>query len=338
MKKYPLIDLFRFFCACLVIMIHCDGVKDGDPFSHMIVTCFSNQAVPFFFIVSGFFFCRKLKNADDPKSFMIGYAKRLALFYFVWTLISLPEVVQTYLALYEGSSPVYIALVIARRVLFAGTGVYWYLLVTLEAALICGFLVIKKQEKLMYIIAAFGIAACFLYSANFDWFPVRQFNDLIYTVFSWSNNVFMMGIPFFAVGCFFTAFEDRIKLNTPLLCVAYSAVSAAGVVAFSLVYDKIALYEKYFFLFPLQAVLLFMIGISSKISIKDRVCGELRNISSAVYCVHCFFIGYVVKVIWPNEFAPVWIGFLLPLALSVALYYIVKKINFKPILRLITLK
>ncbi|MBE6682524.1 MAG: acyltransferase [Ruminococcaceae bacterium] len=337
MKKYPLIDVFRFLCACLVIMIHCDGV-DGNPISHMIVTCFSRQAVPFFFIVSGFFFCRKLKSTADPKSFVIGYAKRLILFYFIWAIISLPEVVQTYLALYKGSSPVYIALVIVRRVIFAGSGVYWYLLVTLEAALICGFLIIKKWEKLMYIIAAFGIVACFFYSADFDWFLVRQFNDLIYTVFSWSNNVFMLGIPFFAVGCFFTTLEGRIKLNTPSLCVAYFAVSAAGIVAFSLVYDKIALYEKYFFLFPLQAVLLFMIGISSKISIKDSICSELRNISSTVYCVHCFFIGYVLKAIWVNEFAPVWIGFLLPLTLSVVLYYIVKIIGFKPLFRLITLK
>ncbi len=337
MKKYSLVDIFRLICACLVVMIHCVEIREGHPIAHMIVTCFSRQAVPFFFIVSGFFFYKKLKKCDNPKEFVLKYSKRIFILYFVWILISFPELLSSYSGLYEGSSWLYLSAVLVRRVFFAGYSVFWYLLVMAESALICGYLLFKNRENVLYVVSAIGLILGFLYSADVDWILINKFNDLIYTVFSSSGNVIMTGLPYFSVGCAFASAGEKFKANTALLWTLYILVSAVNVVAFATIYDSISLYEKYFYLYSVQAILLFMIGISSNVNLKDSVCVEFRNISSAVYCLHSFVIYHIVDRFWTLE-SPVPFRFVVPLAISVTVYFVVKKINYKPLLRLITLK
>ena len=50
-RRYKLLDLLRLFCACLVIFILM-GLGDDVAF----VPCMTRQAVPFFFLVSGYLF------------------------------------------------------------------------------------------------------------------------------------------------------------------------------------------------------------------------------------------------------------------------------------------
>ena len=83
MKRYPALDILRFFCACLVVMIHV-GTSDSTPIASMLVTCFARQAVPYFFIVSGFFFFSKFNQ-------VYGLLKNFEILVEVETVVSVPS-------------------------------------------------------------------------------------------------------------------------------------------------------------------------------------------------------------------------------------------------------
>lgn len=62
-KTFCGIDLFKLIAAVLVVFIHADEAKN-EMITNVVTNCFSGMAVPFFFIVSGFFFekvCLNLK-------------------------------------------------------------------------------------------------------------------------------------------------------------------------------------------------------------------------------------------------------------------------------------
>lgn len=62
-EVYSGIDLFKIFAAILVVFIH-SNIAKNEEFSNVIVLCFSGIAVPFFFMVSGFF---SIKNYQMSK-------------------------------------------------------------------------------------------------------------------------------------------------------------------------------------------------------------------------------------------------------------------------------
>ncbi len=337
-KKYPLIDVFKFICACLVIMIHCVEIKEGHPIAHMIVTCFSQQAVPFFFIVSGFFFCNKLVTEKNQKQYILKYAGRLLILYLIWILISLPEMLSTYLNLYENESFVRLAAILFRRIFFAGYGVFWYLLVLAEAALLAGFLLVFKKKILLYAFAVLGLIYGYIYTIGFDYSIFEKINSLIYLTFSWKNNVLLVGLPFFAIGCIFASMQEhKLNINIKSLLAAYIAVTAINIVVFAVAYENINMYEKYFFLYIIQSVLLFVIGVNAKCSLRLEMCSELRNISSAIYCTHTFFIYHLIDKYWTLN-SPVLFRFFFSFALCLILYYIIKFTKSKMLLKILTLK
>ena len=86
-KEYAAVDLFKMFCAVLVMLIHTkpfESVYLADA-ALGIITRF---AVPFFFTTAGYFFYKKL--ADHPEAhirILKGYLLRLFRFYAIWFII-----------------------------------------------------------------------------------------------------------------------------------------------------------------------------------------------------------------------------------------------------------
>ena len=54
------IDLFRYLCAILVVIIHSPFWRDWGNFGIFIGDVFTRIAVPFFFATSGYFYIKKL--------------------------------------------------------------------------------------------------------------------------------------------------------------------------------------------------------------------------------------------------------------------------------------
>ena len=163
MKRYPLIDIAKLYCAVLVVLIHALEIPDGHYWGNLFKSSLSSQAVPFFFIASGFFFKKKWDEVQDKKQFTLGYAKLLLAFYMIWVLISSPEIIYQYASKYPDGSLFYIAALVFRRVFLAGYGVFWYLLVAAESSLIIGVLLVKKRKRFLYILAGVGLLLDLVY-------------------------------------------------------------------------------------------------------------------------------------------------------------------------------
>lgn len=79
------IDVFRYFCALMVVAIHVHPFTDvNSELGWFVVNVFPRIAVPYFFTIAGYFYFRKLEKGKDPvKSNLI----RLIKVYSIWSLI-----------------------------------------------------------------------------------------------------------------------------------------------------------------------------------------------------------------------------------------------------------
>ena len=82
--RNPSIDIFRYICAILVIAIHTGPLKEIDPALGYIATdAIPRIGVPFFFIVSGYYYICKLQNGEKP---FRRYFNRILVIYSMWSI------------------------------------------------------------------------------------------------------------------------------------------------------------------------------------------------------------------------------------------------------------
>lgn len=333
--RLPGIDIARVFCACLVVMIHC-VISDGHPIAHMIVRCFAQQAVPFYFIVSGFFFRGKLDQCGDRKQAVRGFVKKNLGLYFAWVILYLPGTLATYNGLYEDASAIYRLMLILRRIFFAGEGVCWYLLVLAESAVIAGLLMDRKS--ILYGMAIIGLVLGWIFEWDASWAFFGKINQITYMLFSWSNNVVMKGLPYFAAGIFLAERKTLFRAERKWLAVGYLAVSLVQVISFGLICSKDASLERFMSTYSIQAVLLFLICAQpTQREIPAKWCTVLRDISSTIYFTHTFFIYDLVDQILGNG-ASTFVRFAVPVGLGVAVYVLAKGLKIKPLCWLFLIK
>ena len=211
-------------------------------------------------------------------------------------------------------------------------------IVLAEAILVCGLLIKLKRETLMYIFAAIGLVLCYIYDIGVQQGFWGQFNNLIYFVFSWSNNLLMKGLPYVALGVFLSRCEKLEKLNRTALIIAYSALSLTSVVIYAACYQDNVNAVKYFNHVPFQAVLLFLIAVQpSKVVIKKEITDHCRDLSATIYFVHTIFIYKVIDRLWTIN-SPMLPRFLIASALSIGVYCVAKVLKFRPLCWLLSIK
>ncbi len=329
LRHYKSIDLARLMCACLVVFIHMG--LDG---SVAFIPCFTRQAVPFFFLVSGFFFTKNAEKANDFKRFAVSYIKPVLLVYLCWVLFWLPYYARETLINYSDRSAYYSVAVLLRRIFLAGIAPYWYLLVLTEGSAILSVLLNKKAYKTGWFLAIVGLILMIIYELHFKSGFGALVYKLFYLVFSWSCNVIMSGFPLLFLGSFIARHETTIssRVQWPLILI-YIAV-----VVFSFV-----IYSKFESLFGIpvgiiEAVLLFLIClIPSRLEevIPIRLCRSFRNVSSVIFLTHTAFLTVLGEVfnIWGTaaRFTIAFIG-------AIILTCLIKAINWKPLNKLFMIR
>ena len=328
-KRYDAIDISKLFCAFLVTMIHANAT--GNTFSYFFVGAFSQQAVPFFFIVSGFFFSNKLiacKNANEAKRITLTYVKKNFMLYMVWQLVWAWYTLKDYLTIYSGESLAKIFLILLRRLFLAGNGVYWYVLVSAEAAVIIYVLHRFKLKKFMYCLTVLGIVLSIIYNCfgQTDFLPFQLIYKSFYFLFSWSNNVIMMGLPYMAIGYAFASGDLKIKSGTSAVLFVLSNILNL-VLYIVLAHYHVINVSSYCLFYIIQAVSLFGLSYNSQIKIEKNIL--VRNMSNSIYFLHTIFIYWIMDPFMkfmPNPF----LRAALSIVLSMAVYALTAKTKFKP--------
>ena len=136
------IDLAKFVFAFAVIHIHAGGGTVVHPILASIVNSFDSLAVPFFFIVAGYFFfnrIEKLENETQKKEYAISYLLKTLKIYFVWSVVLLPSRL-----ILSKSSMLGVLLKWFRTVFFIGDAQLWYLNALLIGLIL--ILILKKSK------------------------------------------------------------------------------------------------------------------------------------------------------------------------------------------------
>ena len=97
-KYYDFFDLLKFICALFVVSIHVDPFSSlPSPLDVRLHTIFVDKiaiyAVPIFFVISSFFFFKKvlsLNNIKEKNKALLKYIKRNMQFYLFWLIATLP--------------------------------------------------------------------------------------------------------------------------------------------------------------------------------------------------------------------------------------------------------
>lgn len=327
-RYYQLLDLARLYCAFLIVVIHLGLGNDCS-----LVPCLTRQGVPFFFMTSGFFLSKKLRKSNDIKQTTIRYIKPILGIYCVWALLWFPSTVIKYHRMYPGN-PVKLAVVLSRRIILAGFAQYWYLLVLVEGAIILAVLIRYRKMAAGVVLCVLGIALSVIYNYQMNCNPNGLVYRFFYNVFSWDCNVIMSGFPMLFLGAVMDVYEDRLQKGNFWVLIVLYPVSI--VIAFVVYRFHSSLFYIPFGIF--QAVLLFLlciIPVSFLRSIPERICRNSRNASSVVYLTHTVFLAILTEGLhfwnYPVQYA-------ITVVCAIVVYWIVKKVNWRPLNHLMMVK
>ena len=203
-------------------------------------------------------------------------------------------------------------ILIIRRVLFSGYGVYWYLLVLAETVLIIWFF--RNRLKALIPVAFVGLALCYVYDLNL----IAPVKTAFYYVFSWSNNVIMNGLPFTIIGIMVKRHLQYHTINRSILLLSYGVINIIDIILFHMTgYAILSLLEAFFLL--LLSIQLWHFPCNTT---------RLRNISSVCYLIHTIIIYLIIDPLLGVD-GSLWVRFIIVVFLASISYIVIVKINNK---------
>lgn len=225
MKQYKTIDLFKFICAILIIVLHASPFAS---YSKALTFGFRNIvtviAVPFFFAASGFLTFSKLNTMTDETSrnqYVWKYAKRIIQMYLIWSIVYFGFVVYKWIR--NGFSAMSVVLYI-RNFFFEGSySTIWFLPAVLAATVFVYLLSKRFSHKTILCIAVpfyiFGLLGSSYFGIAEKIPLLNAVLEVYYTCLKSVKNGLLFGFVFVSLGAYIAERQDRLKI-TPLNCLA----------------------------------------------------------------------------------------------------------------------
>ena len=239
--RYPVVDIVKLLMALFVVEIHTRPFRSYQILERFVegIDCI---AVPFFFIVSGFFCFRVMSKEDCRDSFSKGivriqkFAFKLLRLYLIWTVIFLP--VTVFGSILNKDGLLGALLLFVRGTVFVGENYYswplWYLLAgAIGFGLIYLFLRGGVSPK-RTLAAAFGcliIGFLITFIQGLDSAPVFIALPVkLYTlIFGSSRNGLFVGFFYISVGMIFGLYSVKlsaIPLKLEFFCFVFGVVGS----------------------------------------------------------------------------------------------------------------
>jgi len=338
------VDIFRVIAIVAVIVIHTtpfevDIITANPTYNYLdlIFSHLSRFAVPFFFVISGYFWGAKVRNESNPVPSSLFMSKRILIIFFAWCFIYLLPL--NYTSIYEygvfgtiyehgllGTTKLFywkLIKVIQEPVilLMQGTKVHlWFLVGMLWALFITTVFVHKKQIKLLVIFSIalylFGVLA-----KSYINTPLG-----INVEFNTRNG------PFFSTLLFVTGYFLSGKAITTKWLTYGFIVFCVGTALHSIeIYILWAVFETpthqdFVFGTYFMGVGVAMAALSNHPSLKSKFFSKIGQMTLGIYAVHLLF----VNLLWPIDKATdsiLWeIGYVIAvLSLSIITTHILSK-------------
>lgn len=292
-KQYATIDILKFICALLVICIHTSPFLDvSGEIDFFVVQILGRVAVPFFFIISGFFVFSHLDyskswNDEVNLAYIKKYLLRIFKIYLLWTIIYLP------LSIWNGYKDGFTITYVIRyiRDFFINGSYYhlWYLPGLIFSSAFVYFLLLKfgKKKTFFTVLILYIVGSLYnIYSVSFMDNPLIS---LYNTLFMTTRNGLFFGSIFVFLGAALANFEDYMDKRTCLFAgtISFIAMMIEAYVLRSFGFMH-ALTSMYLFLLPTVFFFFqYLIQVDMKIHPIYKV---LRNMSLLIYVLHIMFV------------------------------------------------
>lgn len=289
------VDFFRVIAILCVIIIHTNPFNGFDgsilyKYLHVILNQSSRFAVPFFFVISGFFYGNKIHNSTDQESYTILRLKNLFILWVVWSVIYILPYNINSLFSYGLLGPIKIIywnciylLSNPEKLILEGSKVHlWFINSLIWSTAICFLL--RKSPNILFVISiilyVFGLVAK-AYSET----PVGMHVD-----FNTRNGPFFSTI-FFVTGYFLSKIKtDKFFKNGIIFF-------SAGIIMH---FIEIFVLWKYYDISPIQDYVVgtYFMGIGiSLLALSDHyIFNKFINVSKTgklvigIYLIHFIFV------------------------------------------------
>lgn len=194
------VNIMRLVCAYLVVAIHTEPLTDISTEAGFFATeVITKIAVPFFFLVSGYYYCQKIKK---DRSYFKTYIRNLLSGYCVWTGIYF--IVNLFSAINGGYFTIksYIVDCVVRFFLYGPYYHLWYMPALFVAVFIVTVVEKIKARKILFPLSlvayVVGVFGCAYYQLGLNLSGL----GVLYQAQSFEiiRRILLMGVPFFAAG------------------------------------------------------------------------------------------------------------------------------------------
>lgn len=297
--EYALIDVARlFFCICIVFL-H-SGAYHMAPGEWYVLHCLLRLAVPFFFVVSGYFWGRGLHCGHaDLRERLIHYINRLLYPYVVFSMINIVlAVLEMVLNGVDGRKIVFRVL---RSILFYPYGALWYVWASMIAVILLSWFI--KREKLKLGILLGIILYCLALLMNSYYFltegtKIQRIVDIYLKITTSARNGIFVGFIFMAIGVSLARADEMQKERGMGLYWLLLTASFIGLLA-EVTYirgkntaDDHSLFLSFLVLIPSLVKIL----LNYEISIKRERAVLCRNLSVGIYYLHRIILSIIIIV------------------------------------------
>ncbi len=286
------IDLFRLYCAILVVAIHTSPFIDQNSKLGFIFTqVIPRIAVPFFFIVSGYYYILQL---EQGKKCMTSTIWKVFKLYSFWSIIYLTRnfilfVTKDIITLKSITSFIINNLV---NYLFYGTEYHlWYFIGLLVSLFVVGISYKFKVQKIITVLSIFlfilGLFGESYYYIGNQIPIISKFINLSF--FTTIRRVFLMGFSFFSSGYFVYKLKDKITKKSALIVTCFLVISflLEIIIVCELHFQRSIVIT--FFLFPLTIFVLITL-LKYPLYNFYSISIKTKSLANYTYFIHPLFI------------------------------------------------
>lgn len=279
------IDIFRYFCAILIVIIHTNPMADyGANISFGVSQILPRIGVPFFFAVAGYFYTQKLEKGQKV---FLSYIKKLFTTYFIWSCVYL---LVEFISWGHGQIK---GFVVTSALNFLVKGSYyhfWFFPALIISVCIVTLIYKLRLQKLLFplglILYAVGCIGCSYYSIGIKIPLLSQLYG--FSEFLVIRRIFFMGLPFFICGQFVNKIRSKaLKIGNAKLFVLLTAAIAVWFAEIILVV-KMGLQQNIiitFGLFPLLVVVMLFL-LKNPLPKLRKLSEKCRILANFTYYSH----------------------------------------------------
>ena len=314
MTRIKSVDFFRLIALISVICIHTtpfkkDFITSDEIWKYIPVAInqIARFAVPFFFVISGYFWGLKIRRGENPIFVSNGSSKKLIYVFLIWSLIYLiphsPDGIIEYGILGPLNNAYWnLSDLLSNpiRLMMEGTKVHlWFLIALLFSLNISAIFLSRNWEKALILLSIclyiFGLLAK-AYSATPFGFEM-DFN---------TRNGPFFGTALFVTGYIISNYKPTIEwVKYGTLIFMFGLVLHFSELYYLWKYYNTSLYQDYVIGTYFMGLGVSLIALSNNDFLKLESLSSMGKYSLGIYSIHFIFID-MFKFIERHLYTPIW--------------------------------